>query len=81
MTTLSEQQCQTASHYDNLQVKDQKPGVFDKHKDITRRINMMPKKRFTINVYIDYENAYYLTLQFEDDYGCYTEQYYFPVHT
>ena len=28
------------------------------------------------NVYIDYENAYYLTLQFEDDYGYdYTEQY------
>lgn len=82
LTTLSEQLNVKLPHTMIIyRARDQRSReVFDQNalKDITRRINMMPKEKVydQRNVYIDYENAYYLTLQFEDDYGYdYTEQY------
>jgi len=82
MTTLSEQLNVKLPHTMIIyRARDQRSReVFDQNalKDITRMLNLMPKERVhdQRNVYMDYENAYYLTLQFEDDYGYdYTEQY------
>lgn len=82
MTTLSDRMNVKLPHTMTLyRTRDNRSReVFDQTavKDITRKLNMMPKEKVYdhSSVFIDYENAYFLYLVFEDEYGYdYNEEY------
>lgn len=83
LTTLSEKLNVPLPHTMTVsRARDQRSReVFDQSyvKSITRKLNFLSKEKVydSSNVFIDHENAYYISLQFEDEAGYdYHEGYY-----